>query len=165
MSLGLETIGGLYDRADEATVAIGPELRLGLLVDTVGLVELGASSMNFVGSAQSATVNALSLEAAGGCEFAVGPVFLGGLVEFFVERWTPYSLVAQEGWRWGLGGTGRVVLPILQFLDLRLDFGFDFFPRAFTFGYEPEDTENIVAELTNWRWRASLGLGIRLPIR
>ena len=166
MSLGVEAIGGLYDRTDDTTIALGPALKLGLLVDTVGIVELGASSLNFVGtSALSASVNALSLEAAGGCQFAVGPVSLGGLLAVFAERWAPLSLAAQEGWRGGLGLTGRVVIPIAWLLDLRLDFGIDFFPRAFTFGHDPEDIENIVAELTNWRWRAFLGLGIRFPVR
>jgi len=58
-----------------------------------------------------------------------------------------------------------VVLPIAWLLDLRLDVGIDLFPKAYTFGDSLDQPGQVVAELTNWRWRALLGLGIRFPLR
>jgi hypothetical protein len=166
MSVGLGTIGGLHDRTDETTIALGPALHLGLLVDAVGVVELGIGSLSFVGpSDATATVNAMPLSVAGGYLFDVGPVALGPFLVVFAERWTPFGQTAWEGWRGGLGVAGRFVLPIAWLLDLRLDFGVDFFPRAYTFFELVDNTKTIVAELTNWRWGASLGLGIRFPVR
>jgi hypothetical protein len=166
MSLGLQTIGGLHDRTDEATIALGPALHLGLLVDAGGVVELGIGSLSFVGpSVAATTLNAMPLTVTGGYLFTVGPVALGGLLTVFAEHWTPFGQMAWEGWRGGLGVSGRVVLPIAWLVDLRLDFGVDFFPRAYTFFELIDNTRTIVAELTNWRWRASLALGIRIPVR
>jgi hypothetical protein len=165
MSVGVQAIGGLGDRMDETTIALGPALNLGLLVDDVGIVELGGSSLNFVGPSDlSVTVNTLSLSAAGGYQAAVGPVAIGGLLAVFAERWTQFGVATEGNWRGGLGVTGRVVLPIAWLLDLRLDFGVDLFPRAYTLGDYPANTGNVVAELTNWRWRASVALGIRIPV-
>jgi hypothetical protein len=165
MSVGLQTIGGLYDRTDETTIALGPALHLGLLVDAVGVVELGIGSLSFVGPAgATTTVNAMPLSVAGGYLFDVGPVALGALLTVFAERWTPFGQTAWEGWRGGLGVAGRVVLPIAWLLDLHLDFGVDFFPSAYTFFEVINNTRTIVTELTNWRWRASLALGIRIPV-
>jgi hypothetical protein len=166
MSLGLEAIGGLHDRTDETTIALGPALHLGLLVDAGGVVELSIGSLSFVGPSEAATtVNAMPLSVSGGYLFTLGPVALGGLLAVFAERWAPFGDLSMDGWRGGLGVTGRAVLPIAWLLDLRLDFGVDFFPKAYTFGDPADNAGEIVAELTNWRWRASLALGIRIPVR
>jgi hypothetical protein len=166
MALGAEVIGGLNDRRDETTIALGPGLHLGLLVDTIGIVELGGASLSFLGpAALSDAVNVLALDVAGGCQFAVGPVLLAGLLTVFAERWAPLGALTVEGWRGGFGLAGRMVLPITSLLDVRLDVGIDLFPKAYTFGDPLDQPGEVVAELTNWRWRASLGLGIRFPVR
>jgi hypothetical protein len=172
MSLGCATIGGINGRADRTSIALGPTLHLGALIDEIGVLEFEIASLDFWGSADSdATVNALPLAVAGGALFESGPVSLGVLLSVVAERWAPFGQSRRGGWRGGLGLSGRLVVPLAWLLELRLDAGIDFFPESYSVGYDrlgsgnpPDTIREIAIDLANWRWRASLGLQFRFPL-
>jgi hypothetical protein len=172
MSLGFESIGGINGQADETSVALGPVLQLGALLARIGVIQLEIASLTFLGTDEIRTpVNALPLAVAGGCRFQTGPVFLAALLSVIAERWEPFGQGDRGGWRGGFGLTGGVVLPIVWLLELRLDLGLDFFPESYTVEDTPGETpgtphseKEIVADLANWRWRASLALQVRFPL-
>ena len=51
------------------------------------------------------------------------------------------------------------------YLDVRVDFGVEFFAEGHSLGYGSGPDREIVADLSNWRWRAAAGLELRLPVR
>jgi len=158
--IGINSIGGLGGRMDEATIAVGPRLGLGVRIDDVGLLGLDIGSLSILGRGAGPSVGLLPLTLAGGFLLAVGPVELGGILGIIAERWSPQGEISKDGWRAGLGLSGRLAIPFWWLLDVRLDAGVDYFPEAYTFGYGSD----IIAELSNWRWRLTLGLGVRIPV-
>ena len=164
-AVGFDSVGGLTHRTDETSIAIGPGFRLGVVLDDHGIIGLGLRSLSVIGTdAGLDLLDALPLSIEGGLGGAVGPVELQGVVEVIAERWSPAGASWAGGWRAGLGLFGGLVVPIAWLIDFRVDFGVEFFTEGHSMGYPLEPNREIVADLSNLRWRASAGLELRIPL-
>ena len=165
LSLGLDAVGGLTYRTDEASIAVGPAFRLGVVLGRHGMVGIGVRSLTVVGAGASLNVlDTVPLSLEGGWAGTVGPVEFQALLEVIAEQWTASGVRGVEGWRAGLGLSGGLIVPITGFLDYRVDFGIEFFTEGYAVREEIGNTQQIVADLSNLRWRASTGLELRIPL-
>ena len=153
-------MGGLGDRMDAVTVVAGPAFHLDLAIGDVAVVGVGLSSLTVLGGEQGVGVELLPLAIEAGVELPVGPVRLGGTLVVTAERWSSVGITSGDGWRGGMGLSGRLAVPFLWFLEVWVRAGFDSFVDSYTFGYFGD----IVAELTHWRWQAGFGLSVRIPV-
>ena len=164
VAAGFECVGGLSGRTDEASLALGPGFRLGMLIDESGYVGFGLRALTVSSSGAGLDLlEALPLSIEGGWMATLGPVALGGFLAVIGERWQPNGAPWGSGWRAGIGAGGEFVVPLAWLLDVRVTFGVEFFPEGYRLGHDTGTSEEIVAELSNWRWRASAGFGLSIP--
>lgn len=165
IGLSFHSVGGMTGETGPPSIALGPGLCLGVLLDDVGIIELQAQSLAFLGPSDiPASVSVVPLEVGGGYRFDLGPVAVGALGTVVAQRWLPSGRVSASGWRVGIGLAGRFAWPIYSLLELRLDAGVEYFPEAYVFGYETGEQLVIVASLANWCWRAALELVFRIQL-
>ncbi|MBI5500957.1 MAG: hypothetical protein HY907_11995 [Deltaproteobacteria bacterium] len=160
--LGFDGVGGLSGRTDEASIAMGPGVRLGALLDRHGYIGFGLRALTVLGDGAGLDLlEIMPLSIEGGWHVPLGPVALQACLAVIGERWDPTGIAWGSGWRAGIGLGGGLVVPLAWLLDFRLEFGVEFFPEGYHLGLDAEET---VAELSNWRWRAGAGLGISIPV-
>ncbi|MBI5487896.1 MAG: hypothetical protein HY905_11230 [Deltaproteobacteria bacterium] len=165
LAVCFESVGGLTDRTDEASIALGPGFQLGVILGRHGIVGLGIRTLTVLGvGARMDLLETLPLSIGGGWNAPLGPVELQGVLEVIAERWSPSGASWTGGWRAGLGARGGLVVPVAWLLDFRIDFGAEYFAEGYSLGYGPEIDGEFVADLSNLRWRASAGLELRIPL-
>lgn len=165
LGVSFQSVGGMNGETGPPSIAVGPGLCFGVLLDDVGIVEVRAQSLAFLGPSDiPASVSAVPLEVGGGYRFDLGPVSVAALGAVVAQRWVPSGQASAAGWRVGMGLAGRFAWPIIPLLELRLDAGVEYFPEAYVFGYEAGEQPVIVASLANWCWRGALGLAFRIQL-
>ncbi|MBI5486158.1 MAG: hypothetical protein HY905_02375 [Deltaproteobacteria bacterium] len=165
-AVGFESVGGLTDRTDAASIALGPGLFAGVILGQHGIVGVGIRSLTVLGSGPGMDLlETLPLSIGGGWNAPLGPVEVQAVLEVIAERWWPSGSVWGGGWRGGLGARGGLVVPLGWMLRIRVDFGVEYFTEGYSLGYTTETSREFVAELSNLRWRASAGLELRFPVQ
>ncbi|MBI5501582.1 MAG: hypothetical protein HY907_15160 [Deltaproteobacteria bacterium] len=164
-SVGFEAVGGLRDRTDAASIALGPGLWAGVILGQHGIVGVGLRSLTVLGDGPGMDLlETLPLSIGGGWNAPLGPVEVQAVLEVIAERWWPSGSMWGGGWRGGLGVRGGLVVPLGWAVGIRADFGIEYFTKGYSLGYTTETSTEIVADLSNLRWRAVAGLEISFPV-